>query len=325
MIVQVGSVDSSKSEKIQQAEPVLVQPIINYNFHIANLNTNNNDYFSKMLANNLSLNFSKVGKQSVKRNYSKDNVLISKLDDYPNISIDKNRESRVPTKQSLQRVTTLPDTFKPDNLSTIQIDDSSDSLSFNSSLKEVYEKNQNSPELKRLRRSSLFENFFANKYTKKRHSETNSLSSHAKSLVKSASRSPRKSYLNINKKPSLPSRLRDKTRFSKDFNNSSSIRTEQQEKASPVRNRSSSFAYMKRMSQLHFNDIVENMKKDAMVKKNPNSYLFKDVSSFRSTKKSKPRLNLVEQQLDRLSEFYENLLEVLFKQQLEKMKYGKYR
>jgi CRP-like cAMP-binding protein len=231
----------------------------------------------------------------------------SMLEDDSSISILNAKDVCNTTIKHLQKPTTprklLINNLLRQDISTIQRDDSMTQRSLNDSLKEEYNKNQNSPEMRKLRHNSLFD-FFTTKI--KRRSDSSSVSNFHKTTPKVFSRNT-----------SLLSKFNSLRREDMEgHRNSSKLIDLDPSKLtsshlSPGKNRSSSFANMKRLSQLHFNDILDNMKKDAIIKKNPNGFLFRDFIPLGRETRGTGRA--IEQQIDRLNELYENMLEALFK------------
>jgi CRP-like cAMP-binding protein len=263
---------------------------INYNINIQN-NLNFSE-LSKMLAN------PPLAKDNLKSIINDSNSKVTHVieaDDSIRIRINNKEISPKIIRPQPHKVVTLPY-----NLSTIQKDDSVSSQhtdSFDDNIKEVYEKHRNTPEIKKLRSSSLFD-IFITKYKQRK-----SLSGVTKSPP------PRKNTA-ISKFLSLRKEDMD------DINLNKTEKTElklQNYNISPKfrGNRSSSFRDMKRLSKIHYNDILENMKKDAMVKKNPNSVIFKDIHTINSSKKTN-KFSLRENQVERICELYESLIETLF-------------
>jgi CRP-like cAMP-binding protein len=301
VLIKINTVNSPTVEI--SPKKVGSQVNINYNINIQNNLNFNNDYFSQMMNKNCpEIKPRLKDSQNITHIIEADNSLSILIDkDMSPISIKKVQPHR--------RVTI------PHNLSTIQKDiDSSASVqqtdSFEESIHEVYEKHRNTPEIKKLRSSSLFD-IFMTKYKQRK-----SIS------VINKSPQPQKKETALSKFISL--RKEDM----EDLNAKAVVKEKEfkvHNHCSPKldRKRSCSFADMKRLSRIHFNDILENMKKDAMVKKNPNGVFFGGINSVSSSKKTN-RFSLREQQIDRVSDIYENLIETLFfrmkSRQLSKVK-----
>jgi CRP-like cAMP-binding protein len=160
--------------------------------------------------------------------------------------------------------------------------------SINDSVLVAYEKNLKQPELEKIEHSPLFDFFVSKIKTKK--SETN-ISSYYNSKHQ---KNPRKrSNFSILTEDSV-FKGTTSNRLSLNFHDGF---------------RRTGKANMQRLSEHHFNDILENLKTDAMVKKNPDEYFFK---GFNTTKREDSFMydtsNLIQDQIDRLTDVFESLL-----------------
>jgi hypothetical protein len=216
----------------------------------------------------------------------------------------------------------------------------------NDSLKNVYEMNENTPELKNVKNSNLF-GLFMDK-VKQRNSASPCLRSRKSTkAVPEPKPSPVKQPKPSQKLTEKPPQTRQSVKQNaKQFLSRFSIlRTEDvadlpRQSVQPKRNsnlsnsainytmspertsRRSSMASIQRLSEHHFNDIIENMKKDALVKKNPNGFLFKGVGgNFRKSSNNLLVTNngIREQQIDRVTDLFENLLTALLKIKTRKL------
>jgi hypothetical protein len=150
------------------------------------------------------------------------------------------------------------------------IDENPNNESFSESIRDAYEKN--APEVERLTQFPLF-GFFKHKLGP-RKSEQHAGTDKSRIYAAQALYKNKRNTLYPKQISSLP--ILDK--------------------------RSASIANLKRMSEHHFYDIIEQMKKDAMLKKNPN------ILNSRIKKTEGGVEKILEQQIDRITEIFETML-----------------
>jgi hypothetical protein len=240
---------------------------ISYNINIQN-NLNINNYIDKVLDNQkVSINSSdkEIKAASPKERTMKEIIFASpKVTPKP----EPARRSILnlsPSRNSPRKSTQKKTIIRQNNI----IDESTNPMneSLNEDIKDAYEKN--TTEIQKLTSVPLFG--FIKNFQPRRSEQTGSI----------GGRFYATQALNKNKGKQFPKQI-------------SSIPTPDK--------RSSSIADIKRLSEHHFMDIVEKMRRDALFKKNP-SYLSSPAKSINGGQGK-----MIEQQIDRITEFFESML-----------------
>jgi hypothetical protein len=213
-----------------------------------------------------------VGSNLNKPDHTKDNtqIIISQRTDDPISQTTFRNKSQELSSLRKEAVRSPRKSLNRQNHFTFREEEEEHEESINSSLKEAYTNSLDSPKFKKINRSPLF-GFFVDKFKQRGSDQT------------------QQQRNNI-----LASRL---------LNNTSFIDEPiiHKSKSKPI----DSNAEIRRFSKFHYFDILENMKKDAMVKKNPDKYL---INGARDTIKVSKNSKTIKRQIDRLTEIFENLL-----------------
>jgi CRP-like cAMP-binding protein len=282
--------------------PKSKRPInINYNINIHN-NVNINNYFDKLIGKNTE----SLNKGNQKCEFLKTNLKGEENKEKENENNNEHTEDK--TKDLTQIIGDVEDSMNNIQLEPIQ-ENQFDSVSkpvskeidlnqytfksyMRSSSKSVSNSHakepdnlKNSPEYKKIKETPLFK-FVVSKF-KERKSEGQNKQEKVQKIARNL----------------MPTLFRENLDMT--FNRSSKLNS--LANLSNLDYRRASAEDLHRLSEHHFNDILENMKKDALVKKNPNELFLVGVNNI-TNKKGGGNSLIIHEQIDRLNEIFQTLL-----------------
>jgi hypothetical protein len=258
---------------------------INYHINIQN-NVNINKYVNQIIDRAQTLENKKDRKESI-------NMIISTSDKVnPSRHLSSDRVMKPILKKLIRQNNIISEESLPKN-ETFGRQDSNIPESITESI--IGPEHDDSNEMKKVTKLPLF-GFFVNKL-KQRKSEQPSIKAHS----------------------TLTNRLFPRFSFFDEINQDrrdSKTKTSINSNLNLIGNekRSASIANIKRLSEHHFNDMVENLKKDALLKKNPDQYLFEELQPKQQKTNNIQnreilRTNVaIQDSIDRLTEIFERLL-----------------